>query len=126
MESGVATDNVLRASPAGLARRLGALVYDMLLIIALWMCTLLPIVIINDGAPIQGVWVSLLLGAEWVLFYALFWHKAGQTLGMRAWRLKLVDAQGLPVGWRAIAIRLLAAPVSLGIAGLGYLWALCW
>ena len=37
------------AYPAGLGRRFGALLYDALLIIAVWMATLFPWVIFNNG-----------------------------------------------------------------------------
>ena len=115
---------MISAPPAGLGRRLGAMLYDGLLIIALWMCTLFPIVAVNQGSAIQGNWITLLLVAEWAGFYCVFWRMRGQTLGMRAWRLQLVGADGNDVTWRAIARRIVCAPISLFCLGLGYLWLL--
>ncbi|OGI41569.1 MAG: hypothetical protein A2150_00620 [Candidatus Muproteobacteria bacterium RBG_16_64_11] len=40
------------------------------------------------------------------LFYGWFWTRGGQTLGMRAWRLRLTRADGGPVTWRRAALRI--------------------
>ena len=53
-----------------------------------------------------------------------FWRKNGQTLGMQAWRIKLVDEDGAPPGTGRSVLRCLAAMVSAGCLGLGYLWCL--
>lgn len=57
-------------------------------------------------------------------FYIFFWVRGGQTLGMRAWRFRLVrrDGQGLTYG--DALKRLLWAIVTLAPAGLGLLWVL--
>jgi uncharacterized RDD family membrane protein YckC len=57
-------------------------------------------------------------------YYGLSWRRGGQTLGMRAWRLRLVHASGQVPPWRAVLLRYLVAGVSLGAFGLGFLWSL--
>jgi len=57
-------------------------------------------------------------------FFGWFWHKSGQTLGMQAWRIKLVSFSGEPPGTKGILIRCLTAPLSAACLGLGYLWCL--
>ncbi len=57
-------------------------------------------------------------------FKAYFWLHRGQTLGMRAWHLQLVDSDGLNVTPRAVLIRLVVAPFSILLGGLGYWWLL--
>ena len=109
------------AAPAGIARRLGALVYDSLLILAIWMMTALVAVLIS-GEAVNPVVMQLISVAEVIAFYGYFWADRGQTLGMRAWRLVLVDSEGNGVSWPAIARRMLVGPFSLLIFGLGYLW----
>jgi len=117
-------------TPPSLARRLTAILYDSLLVLAL-------VAVVNALA--LGILVKAtggdqqLLGAHLVQlltllsimgFFTLFWIKDGQTLGMQAWRIKLVDFQGkTPTTGRAI-LRCLAAIVSAGCLGLGYLWCL--
>jgi uncharacterized RDD family membrane protein YckC len=57
-------------------------------------------------------------------FFGWFWVHGGQTLGMRAWRLRLVSADGGPVSWKQAAIRFAAALLSWSCLGLGFFWAL--
>src|SRR5690554_7461052 len=86
--------------PAGLARRLGAMVYDGFLVAAIWILitglhlTLMRQVVgipaeeIGTGlAQVLSLRFALLLGA--FLFFAFFWVRGGMTLGMQAWRLRV-------------------------------------
>ena len=98
------------------------MVYDVLLIIAIWMMTLLVLVIINGGEAVGGAAVQLVLAAELIGFYLFFWSRPGQTLGMAAWRLKLVDLDGNPPTFKQLLMRIAAAPLSLLSCGIGYLW----
>jgi uncharacterized RDD family membrane protein YckC len=57
-------------------------------------------------------------------FYSWFWLHGGQTLGMRAWRLRLQQIDGQPITiWQAL-LRFMVAIPSLALAGLGLLWIL--
>lgn len=109
---------------AGLLRRLGALCYDSLLILALWMVTLFLMVIANGGEPVFGAAVRALLFLEMATYFAYFWCTAGQTTGMKAWRLHLVADGGGPVTLNQAMVRLFVAMLSIAVLGLGYLWAL--
>ncbi len=108
--------------PAGLARRVGALLYDALLIIALWMATLLPWVVANGGNVVSGPLLQAILLLELTAFYLYSWSKQGQTLGMKTWRIKLVDKNGQRPTFRQLLLRLLTAPLSWLSGGLGYVW----
>ena len=108
-----------------LARRLAALLYDALIVLALWMLTGAVVLIFTDGeaVPAGTIWFRCLLLAVTALFFTGFWTRGGQTLGMRAWRLKLVDQGGEPPGWGVAAVRFAAACLSLAALGLGFLAA---
>lgn len=110
---------------AGLLRRLAALFYDALLLVAVWVAATLPFVWITDGAP-QGTLprlaFQLYLLAIAFGFFGWFWVHGGQTLGLRAWRLKVVDEHGRTLSWSRAAKRFLAAILSLVCAGIGLLW----
>jgi uncharacterized RDD family membrane protein YckC len=59
-------------------------------------------------------------------YFGLSWRRGGQTIGMRAWRLRLV-AVGGPArtpGWGALVVRYGVAALSLAAFGLGFLWSL--
>ena len=97
------------------------MLYDWLLILALWMITLL-VWVVATGEEITGLPVQITAVVEAAAFYAYFWRAHGQTLGMRSWRLELVDEQGGKASWRQIALRLAVAPLSFACGGVGYLW----
>ena len=109
---------------AGLPRRLAAMFYDALLILAIWMITLLVMVVANGGEPVLGAPVQTLLFLEAFTFFAYFWTAAGQTAGMRAWQLRLVSEQGGGVSLHQATLRFAVALVAFGACGIGYLWAL--
>ena len=90
-------NNRVAAAPAGVARRLGALLYDSLLILAIWMITALIAVLVR-GEAVNPFVMQIISVVEVVVFYGYFWADRGQTLGMRAWRLVLVDNADRNVG----------------------------
>jgi len=112
-------------------RRLAAMFYDGLLLVALWFLVTALLLAVSGGYmadPDRPLWllstlrVSLLLVT--FMFFAGFWTHGGQTLGMRAWRLKLISASGDPVTWKQALWRFAAAIPSIGAFGLGLIWML--
>lgn len=58
-----------------------------------------------------------------VLFYFFyFWKKSGQTVGMRAWRIKLITQNDQPLTIKQMAVRLLVAVPSFLLLFAGILW----
>jgi len=117
--------------PASLLRRLGAMIYDTLLLAAVLMLgtgLLLPLTggeaIRADAHPVLEWVYRALLVALTVGFFGLFWTRNGQTLGMAAWRIKVEREDGANLTWRDAVIRLGAAVLSWLPAGLGFLWIL--
>jgi uncharacterized RDD family membrane protein YckC len=86
-----------------LLRRLAAIVYDLLLLLAVWFMVTLIIVIVNRGAAINpgNVIYSLVLLIMGFGFFGWFWTHGGQTLGMRAWRIRIQSTDGTPIRHRA-------------------------
>jgi len=121
--SGTRQDAVLE--PAGLGRRIAALGYDLLLLAALLFMFTLSLFPLTGGRAIEPgtLWYRLCLVAIVVLFFTGFWVHGGQTLGMKAWRLRVVARDGGPVRWPSALARFAASLVSLAPAGLGLLWA---
>ena len=81
---------------ASLARRLAAIVYDSLLILALLFLATLPFIGTRSGEPVDPGYLPYqltLIGVTW-LFLAGFWSTSGRTLGMQAWRLSVEDRDG--------------------------------
>ena len=108
----------------GLLRRLAALVYDSLLLFALLFAATVPALLLTDGQairPNQPVFTAWLVVVSYV-YFGWCWTRSGQTLGMRAWRMRVCTPDGAPLGWRQSLGRFAAAAVSIGIAGVGLLW----
>ena len=54
-------------------------------------------------------------------YYLISWRRAGQTIGMRAWRIKVVSLTNAPLSWSDCWKRLGAAIVNLLMLNLGWL-----
>jgi uncharacterized RDD family membrane protein YckC len=122
-------DSRLEVEPAPLWTRLLALVYDLFPLLGLWFAVGVLGYAANGSEPVRpgslAAWALFgALLAVTAAYFGLSWRYGGQTLAMRAWRLRAVDSHGQRLGWRAIGLRLLIAPLSLAALGLGYLWAL--
>lgn len=112
----------IQVEHAGLMRRLAALLYDCFLVGAIWFVLAGIIVIIHHGEAMP-VWANqiillplLILSA--FLFYFWFWTHGGQTLGMRAWRLKILSSEKTTPSFQQCFIRFSIALLS---GGFGFL-----
>jgi uncharacterized RDD family membrane protein YckC len=114
----------VHAPTAGVFRRLAAACYDALLLGAIWMGATLVIVTARGGAAIPpgnpGYQLLLLVSAA--LFFVTSWLRGGQTLGMRAWRLRVERESGEPLDVRTGAVRFLAGLLTIATGGIGLLW----
>lgn len=111
---------------AGLARRLGAMLYDSLLILALMFLGTLPFIALQDGNPVAAGTLSYQLAMLAVpyLFFTCFWSAYGRTLGMQSWGLCIEDSRGRRPDFTRCSLRFAAAILSWLPAGLGYWWQL--
>ncbi|GAA0694311.1 RDD family protein [Marinobacterium maritimum] len=119
-------------APASFIKRLMAMVYDSLLIVALWMVIGAISVGLNGGEAISvetsprttiALFNSALFCATF-LFFGFFWTRNGQTLGMLAWRLRVQTMAGGRMSWGQSLVRFMLAIPSLGLFGIGFLWML--
>lgn len=119
---------------AGLLRRLGALIYDALVVTSLLIIAgfigmgVAKLLLITGMASVPAgedtVWLLTrhhlsLIYTLWLAFvicgfYTWFWTRAGQTLGMRAWRLRIQNADGSHIRITQALIRLATAAFGLG------------
>src|SRR5262245_50836333 len=105
---------------AGLWRRLGALVYDALLITAVLMVATVPFLPFLHGKVLVPREVGVLAYAYrlWLLvvvavFFGYFWTRRGQTVGMLAWRVRLERRDGSRMTWGDALKRVVLAVVLL-------------
>lgn len=117
------------AEPAPLRLRLAALAYDLLPLLGLWFVAGALALAVTAGrfdpgdaahrALARGLLVAFTAG-----YFAISWTRGGQTIGMRAWGLQLVDAHGARPAWPRALLRFAVALVSLAALGAGFWWAL--
>ena len=114
---------------AGVLRRLGAMLYDGLIVVALMFIVtalFLPFtggeaITPGESGALERIYQAALVLVV-VLFFGVFWTWRGQTIGMLAWRLQVQRPDGSALTWRDVLIRLAGAVVSLAALGLGYWW----
>jgi uncharacterized RDD family membrane protein YckC len=94
------------AKPAGLARRFAALVYEgVLLFGVLFFACFLYVVLTRQKDALFGWpgWVFAFVVPG--VYFMTFWTRSGQTLALKTWRLRLVDARGQTLGLRRAFVR---------------------
>jgi len=118
----------LQDTPAGAAfwRRLLSMVYDTLCLIGIWFVVGGIAVGLHHGLAVEHSPVfSLVLLAASYAYFAISWRRGGQTLGMKCWRIRVVDEHGGGrLTWRQTLARFAVALVSWAPLGLGFWWAL--
>lgn len=117
--------------PASLWLRLAAAVYDLFPLAALWMlCAGLFLLAagghVDVAHPPFAYRIALRAGllAISAAYFVVSWSRGGQTIGMRAWRLRLVANEGGALPWPRALLRFFVALVSFAALGFGFLWCL--
>jgi uncharacterized RDD family membrane protein YckC len=106
--------------PCPLWRRLLALVYDLLIVVALVMvvgllCQLATggTLIVSGAHTLIPWWYQLLQGAVVAAYFISSWLRGGQTVGMRPWRIRVTDAKGATPTLQQATVRLLVAALPM-------------
>ncbi len=119
---------------AGLLRRMAALLYDMFLVVSLWILLAFPLQLLFGGEtsqvvdgrvetdPVLGWLLFIMMIVSAATFYIWFWRRTGQTLGMIAWRIRVVGINNENLDLKRGIIRFAAAWPAFWLFGLGYLY----
>jgi uncharacterized RDD family membrane protein YckC len=117
-------------APAGPFRRIAALVYDSLLLLAVLFLGTVALLPLSGGESLTadhiGAWAHLyhlFVGALLIGFFGVFWTKRGQTLGMMSWKIRIEAGDGALLGWRRVTLRLVIGLALVVAASIG-LWLL--
>ncbi|KGI78729.1 RDD family protein [Oleiagrimonas soli] len=102
--------------PAPFWRRLLALAYELLAVLAILFVTDMACLLLTRGQlDPHAWWYRAVLLLALAAYFLLSWTRGGQSLGMRPWRLYLrTDAGAIPT-WPHAALRfaILIAPLTL-------------
>jgi uncharacterized RDD family membrane protein YckC len=115
---------------AGFGRRFAALIYDGFLLLALLMVFTAASLLFTRGhlavtRETSGGWFYAYRAGEVAViaaYYIVNWIHSGQTLGMRAWRLRAVSDLGEPLRGRSALLRFMCGFLAWPPAALGVLW----
>lgn len=123
--------NLYNLPTASLWRRLAALVYDGLVIIAL---LILAGFVVNGiyyashngefTGALPGSVVMTMLFTICFFYYSHSWRKGGQTIGMKSWRIYLVNVEKKPIQLSQCMLRTGMGFFSIVVGGIGFFWAL--
>jgi uncharacterized RDD family membrane protein YckC len=107
-------------------RRLMAILYDGLISLGLLIVAsalALPFGDINKVA-LQDFWFTAWLFLVCLAYFVGCWRYGGMTVGMRAWKIKLINNDGSRISLSTCLLRFLVSLISLAAGGLGFFWAL--
>jgi len=112
-------------------RLFAACVYELLLLLALWMlCTWMFVSLFGDATShYKRSFLQLFLWLVTGAYFVWCWTKTGQTLATKTWKIKLVtqnlaNQQNVNLNKRQAIIRYALASASILACGLGFIWAL--
>ncbi len=111
--------------PASLFKRCAAFSYDLLVLVGLVASFTLLVVLLHGEAIAPGnLWFQFAVLAIVTVFFCGFWAHGGQTLGMRAWRIRVMAQDGTPLSWPHAVLRFGAGVLALLPLGLGLWWGI--
>jgi len=116
---------------ANFFKRLGAYIYDLFAVSAVLMLAgilaIIVVIVANNTGLINldayqdvadflssSQIFALYLATVVIGFYAYFWTKAGQTIGMKAWRLRVQNSDGSNISFTQSLIRMATSAFGLG------------
>lgn len=112
-------------------RLFAACVYELLLLLALWMlCTWMFVSLFgNATSHYKRSFLQLFLWLVTGAYFLWCWTKTGQTLATKTWKIKLVtqnlvNQQNVNLNKRQAIIRYTLTSLSMLACGLGFIWAL--
>ncbi len=102
----------------GLIKRLLVNFYDFILLFAVLYFFTIPVILLTDGnAVLDSIIYQIYLIFIIFFYYAWFWKKYNQTLGMKIWKIKIYSRYSLHVSYaqsiKRIIISLLGGHILL-------------
>ncbi|MDY0136043.1 MAG: RDD family protein [Thiomicrospira sp.] len=105
-----------------------ALIYDLLLLLAVWFVAAIPFVIWQGEGfhtrPLALLSFQLYLLGVTYLYLSYFWLQTGQTPGLRTWHLRLQRTDDYLLTRQDATRRFAFSLLSVATLGLGWLWML--
>ena len=106
------------SNKVGLFKMLLVNFYDLILLFAVLYFFTIPIILLSKGnAVLDNIFYQTYLIAIIFLYYAWFWKRYNQTLGMRIWKIKIYSRYSLEISYmqslKRIIVSLLGGHILL-------------
>ena len=108
-------------------KHFAAFLYDIFPLLGLFILTSLIVAIIRKGNIVaqHTLWFDILIFSEMAMYYIYSWKTGGQTIGMRAWKFKILpNGEQANLTWSQSLLRFIIGIVSTLLFGLGLFWKL--
>ena len=112
-------------SNVSLLRRLGAIGYDIFLVFSfVFFITGVVLIVFWDKQAQNNAIIFSLIIFSLYFYFAWSWVKGGQTLGMKAWKIQIMQNNGKNITHQQALIRFVLAIVSFTLMGFGFIYQL--
>src|SRR5437868_14671924 len=102
--------------PAAFWQRIAALIYDSFVMFSVILLATAIATFCYQGKSFYDIrvfyWAYLFI--VWGIFLCWFWQQSGQTLGMLAWKIKVVDQANRKITWKKAVKRYVYSVLSVG------------
>lgn len=110
----------------GIRRRLVSMLYEGLVVFSILLIGfLMPQIVLSGFGWIlspRALWIHILLLL--MIYFVWCWLNGGQTLPMKTWKLRIINADGSPLRPMQAVLRYLIAWPSILLLGAGIFWAI--
>lgn len=110
----------------GIRRRLVSMLYEGLVVFSILLIGfLMPQIVLSGFGWIlspRALWIHILLLL--MIYFVWCWLNGGQTLPMKTWKLRIINADGSPLRPMQAVLRYLIAWPSILLLGIGIFWAI--
>lgn len=102
------------------------MMYDALILIGLLILATAIALPFGDvhKVALHDFWFTFWLLSVCFAYLGGCWRYGGMTVGMRAWRVRLISSNQRTISWSRCLLRFMVGLFSLGAGGIGILWAL--
>lgn len=107
-------------------KHFAAFIYDIFPLFGILVITSGLTLVFRSGNDVHAYtwWFIALIYCEIALYYIYFWKVGGQTIGMRAWKIKIKPKKinQKELSWFQACLRFLVGLLSIALLGLGIFW----
>lgn len=100
--------------------------YDSILLFSVFFCATFILISSLGNGEIESdnLFYTIFLIFLAYLYFCWHWVEGRQTLGMRSWKVLVVNESNTVLNWKQASFRYITSLLSLMLIGLGFVWGL--